>query len=413
MYQKTVTASGLCVITEKLENVHSTAFGIFFDVGARDEKTEEAGASHFLEHMMFKGTESRTAFQIAQSIEAVGGYMNAFTGKEMTAYYSHLLGEHLPLAADVIGDMVSKSLFAEKEINREKGVVLEEISTTEDTPEEVVHEDFSRQMFPEHSLGKPVLGTRDTVLSFNHDSVAAYCKDKYTIPRAIVVATGQLKHDEVVKLVDENFDLPNSNGRAEREFDLKTAPDPLFTRKKDIIQAHTCIGTRGIKYNDDRKYAYFVMNTILGAGMSSRLFQSVREKHGLAYSVYSFHEAYADTGIFGVYAGTEVNKVEKATELIHTELNRLTKERLTSEELQRAKDQLKGSLVLGLESTTTRMHRLAKLEMYTNEFMPIKTLIEKVNKVTKDDVIEIAQEMFSNDFVRVHLLPNSSQEKKN
>jgi len=404
-FRKTVTKSGVRIVSEKMDTVRSAAVGAWFENGSRDEPKKLGGISHFIEHMMFKGTKKRSPLRIAREIEQVGGYLNAFTGKEVTAYYAHLLDEHLPLAVDTLCDMVSHSTFADKMIKRERSVVLEEISSYEDTPDDVVHEDFNTLVFGNHGLGRPVLGTRDSVSSFTREDVIAYWTQHYVPKRLVIAAAGAVDHDELVKLVEQKLDLPFVKGKSRRLTEAPPVDQKEFVRKKQIVQAHLCIGTRGLSYSDKRRFAFFVMNTVLGAGMSSRLFQRLRERHGLAYSIYSFHEAYHDSGLFGIYAGLEEKQVPKALEMIRNELDKIINVPLSKTELKRAKDQLKGGLTLGLESVSSRMNRLARMDIYLGRYHSLDSLLEGINSVTSDEIQAIAADLFNDSLQTATLLP--------
>ncbi len=394
-FEKTITDSGVRVITERFDNVRSVAVGLWFMAGSRDETPEQGGISHFLEHMMFKGTKKRSPLQIAREIEQVGGHLNAFTSKEVTAYYAHLLDERLPLAVDVLTDIASHSRFAEKEIEREKGVVLEEISGAEDAPDDVVHEDFSTLLFPEHSLGRPILGLRETVSAITRETLSAYWRERYSSDRCIVAAAGRVDHDKLVRMVEKRMELPSDSAPLRPTFDQRKPNTERHTRRKDIVQTHFCIGMRGYPFNDDRRFPFFLLNTVLGSGMSSRLFQRVRERNGLAYTIYSFHEAYADSGLFGVYAGAEDKQAAKAEKLIRKEMQKLVDKPLTKAELKRTKTQLKGALVLGLENVSTRMSRLARNEIFLGEFITLDDLIQRIEAVTTEQIQETARELFT------------------
>jgi predicted Zn-dependent peptidase len=404
--KKSITKQGVRVLTEKMDGARSVAVGIWFKTGARDETEKEGGISHFLEHMMFKGTKKRTPLRIAREIEQVGGYLNAFTSKEITAYYAHLLDEHLPLAVDTLSDMMSYSNFANKMVERERGVILEEISSYEDTPDDVVHEDYVKLVFGDHPLGRPVLGTRDSVSSFTHDDLVRYWSTHYTPSRAVVVAAGNVDHDKLVKLIEKKLDIPTEN-EVKRTF---TLPEKLEsyknTRRKEIVQAHLCLGAPGLSYSDHRRYSFFVMNTVLGAGMSSRLFQRVREKNGLAYSIYSFNESYNDTGLFGIYAGLEEKQVNKAEKMIKEELRKIIEIPLSKTELKRSKDQLKGGLILGLENVSARMNRLARMEIYLDRYHPLDELLTGIDSVTTEGIQEVANVIFGDQLYSSYLLPN-------
>ncbi|MFC2170929.1 M16 family metallopeptidase, partial [Calditrichota bacterium] len=381
----------------------------WFVAGSRDESDNQGGISHFLEHMMFKGTKKRSALRIAREIEQVGGHMNAFTSKEVTVYYAHLLDERLPLAVDVLADMAGDSRIAEKEITREQGVVLEEIATSQDTPDDVVSEDFSIRLFPGNSLGKPILGTSETVSSFTRNNIVDYWNKHYTTKTAIIAAAGNVDHDKLVKLVEKKLHLPGNSKPVRKIF---SGSDPVaedFTRRKDIMQAHFCLGTRGISFDDPRRYSFFLMNTVLGSGMSSRLFQRIREKNGLAYSIFSFHEAYSDSGLFCVYAATEEKHVSKAEKLARQEIEKLIHSPLSDAELKRTKTQLKGAIMLGLESSAGRMHRLGRGEIYLDKQISLDELTERINAVTAPDVQGIASDLFSGQIYATYLLPENKR----
>ncbi len=410
-YKCTVMDNGTRIITEYMENVRSVAVGLWFVVGSRDENQRQAGLSHFLEHMMFKGTKKRSALSIASEIEHVGGHLNAFTTKEITAYYAHLLDERLLLAVDVLCDMASNSKFLEKEIRREQGVVLEEISTSEDTPEDVIHEDFAARLFPKNSLGRPILGSKKSVASFSRKEVQEYWAERYTPGKLVIAAAGRVDHDKLVKLVEKKLNLPSSNAKKRKKFKGIDPTVEDFTRKKEIMQAHLCLGTRGISFSDPRRFSFLLMNTVLGAGMSSRLFQRIRERNGLAYSIYSFHEAYSDTGMFGIYAGTEEKHVPRAVDLIRKEIDKLINKPLSKSELARVKTQLKGGLMLGLESVASRMNRLARMEIYLGEYMPIDDLLVHIDSVTAEDIQKVASDFFGNGLYASYLLPSNSNSK--
>ena len=328
-------------------------------VGGRDENETNNGISHFVEHMVFKGTQTRTAVEIAESLESVGGHLNAFTGKELTCYYGHVLDEHLPRAIQVISDMLANSVYDETEMEKEKRVVLEELNAIEETPEELVHEFFWKGLFPSHPLGLPIIGSKDVISSFNKEDLVNYVGNNYSANRIVVVAAGNVDHNELVKLTSENFTpFKNAEVASYGKPEMPAAETKVI--ENGAIQAHICLGTHTFGYEDMRKYDLLVLNTLLGAGMSSRLFQNIREKYGLAYSVYSFVDFMFDTGMFGVYIGTDTEKIEKSIELILDELSQLQQKPVPNSELERTKSQLKGNLVLGLESTSGRMSRFGE-----------------------------------------------------
>ncbi|MBZ0264861.1 insulinase family protein [bacterium] len=404
-FRKSVTPKGVRVVTETIPGSRSVALGIWVQAGSRDELPQQNGMSHFLEHMMFKGTNRFSSLQIARKIEQVGGYLNAYTSRDTTVYMAHLLDKHLPVAVDVLSDIVADSTFEEKEIVREKGVVLEEISGADDTPEDVVHDDFQLQMFPEHSLGLPILGSRETVSSFTRDELIEFWKRKYNCSNIVVAAAGSVDHEKLVQMISQKLGAPTGQ-RSERFLPDKMSNEAAeIVRHKDIVQAHVVLGVPGLPFNDERRYALILLNTLLGAGMSSRLFQRIREKNGLAYSIYSFQEVWEDCGMYGVYAGTETRQAKKAVRLIEQELDKLMQKPLSDAELKRTRDQLKGGFVLGLESISNRMNRLGKMEIYLNKFVSMDEFMHRIDAVTKEDIQGLAQDLFSQPIQKAFLLP--------
>ncbi len=308
---------------------------------------------------------------------------------------------------DTLSDMVSSSLFADKMIQREQGVVLEEISSYEDTPDDVVHEDFSRVVFDEHPLARPVLGTRETVSGFDHQRVHDYWASHYIPERALVVAAGRVDHDKLVKLVEKKLHLPTQGSGKPPRSEAPLSTQPNSTRAKEIVQAHFCLGGRGLSYAHVDRYAFFVLNTLLGAGMSSRLFQRIRERNGLAYSIYSFHESYSDTGLVGIYAGTEPRHQKRAEEMVRKELDKIMAKPLSKAELKRTKAQLKGGLTLGLENVSARMNRLARMELYLQRYHPLDDLLAGIDAVTAEDVQRVARQLFGGELSAAYVVPKS------
>ncbi len=410
-FNKTTLDNGARIVTERIDNVRSAAVGFWFETGSRDETPAENGISHFLEHMLFKGTKKRSALKIAREIEQVGGHLNAFTSKELTAYHASLLDEFLPLAVDTLADMASHSQFAGKMIEREQGVVIEEIAGYEDTPEDVVHEDFSRLLFGKHPLGRPILGTRATVSSFTHDTLVDYWSRRYQPSRLVISAAGAVDHDKFVKLVSRKLDLPQASTKLKPRKLPKTRQDQRHDRRKSIVQAHLTIGGKGLSYAADERYPFFVMNTILGGGMSSRLFQRLREKSGLAYSVYPFQEAYHDSGLYGIYVGLEEKQVKRAEKMIREELQKLVDVQISKAALKRAKNQLKGGLTMGLESSAARMHRLARMEIYLKRYVSLDELLGGIDAVTVDDVQNVASLLFDRELLVATVLPDGTVPK--
>ncbi|MER0243502.1 pitrilysin family protein [Streptomyces sp. HSW2009] len=396
--RRTTLPGGLRVVTETLPSVRSATFGIWAHVGSRDETPALGGATHYLEHLLFKGTERRSALDISAAIDAVGGEMNAFTAKEYTCYYARVLDSDLPLAIDVVCDMLTSSLIEPADVDAERGVILEEIAMTEDDPGDCVHDLFAQTMFGDTPLGRPVLGTVDTVNALSADRIRRFYRKHYDPTHLVVAAAGNVDHARVVRQVRAAFDRA---GALEREDVTPMAPRAgsrairaagrvdLVARKTE--QAHIVLGMPGIARTDDRRWALGVLNTALGGGMSSRLFQEVREKRGLAYSVYSYTSGFADCGLFGVYAGCRPSQVHDVLRICRDELDQVAEKGLTDEELRRAIGQLSGSTVLGLEDTGALMNRIGKSELCWGDQMSVDDMLQQIASVTADDVREIAR----------------------
>ncbi|MBC3986016.1 M16 family metallopeptidase [Streptomyces buecherae] len=396
--RRTTLPGGLRVVTETLPSVRSATFGIWAHVGSRDETPALGGATHYLEHLLFKGTERRSALDISAAIDAVGGEMNAFTAKEYTCYYARVLDSDLPLAIDVVCDMLTSSLIEPGDVDAERGVILEEIAMTEDDPGDCVHDLFAQTMFGDTPLGRPVLGTVDTVNALTADRIRRFYRKHYDPTHLVVAAAGNVDHARVVRQVRAAFDRA---GALEREDVTPVAPRggsrairtagrvDLIGRKTE--QAHIVLGMPGIARTDDRRWALGVLNTALGGGMSSRLFQEVREKRGLAYSVYSYTSGFADCGLFGVYAGCRPSQVHDVLRICRDELDEVAEKGLSDEELRRAIGQLSGSTVLGLEDTGALMNRIGKSELCWGDQMSVDDMLTRIAAVTADDVREIAR----------------------
>ncbi len=401
--RRTVLPGGLRVITEAMPQVRSVAFGIWVGVGSRDETPRLAGASHFLEHLLFKGTKRRDALEIAAVMDAVGGEMNAFTAKEYTCFHARVLDTDLPLAVDVLADMVGSSVIATADVESERGVILEEISMHDDQPDDVVHDAFAAAMFGDHPLGRPVIGTVSSIEAMSRAAVHGYWRRRYRASDMVIAAAGNLDHAKVVRLVRKAFgatgllDVDANPGVAREAQRTPPITGGLRVTRRPTEQAHLVLGTEGIARRDERRYALAVLNNALGGGMSSRLFQEVREKRGLAYSVYSYHAQYADAGLFGVYAGCAPAKVHEVLSLCREQLDLVLAKGVTADEIARAKGQLKGSMVLGLEDTSSRMSRLGKGELVYGEIQTVDDVIAKVDAVTPDDVREVAREVLGGD----------------
>ena len=405
---KTTLPGGLRIVSEYMPHVRSVSLGVWVQNGTRDERAEENGVSHCIEHMMFKGTTRRKASDIAESLEAYGGHLNAFTGKELTCYYAHFLDEHLPLAVDVLADMLTNSVFDADEMTKEKSVIIEEINSVEDTPEDLVQDYFMRDVFPGHALGYSTLGTREIVSKFERDQLLDYTRRHYPQSRLVVAAAGNIQHADLVAQVGERFGMLPSNGaRVVAAPTLKPLPGSISA--DECTQTHICLGALALRFDDPRKFVLLVLNTLLGGGMSSRLFQTIREQHGLAYSVFSFHDFMLDTGLFGVYLGTDPDRAEKATKLLRQELQRLRDERVSANELNRTINQLKGSLMLGLESTGSRMSRLAKMEIYLNDYVTLDDVCAGIASVTAEQIQTLAQELFPDERMTLTVIRPTSE----
>jgi len=393
MIERQVFDNGLCLLTESMPSVRSISLGAWLTRGSRDESLSNPGIAHFVEHMLFKGTATRTAEGIAQEIDSIGGHLDAFTAKECVTYYIKVLDEHLPRAVAVLSDLLLNPAFADQEINREQNVVVEEIKMVEDTPDDLVYEIFSRNFWPNHPLGKPILGTVDSVRAFNQATLKTFFSKTYTAGNLVIAAAGNVNNRVVGELISDAFAaLPVSTEVLE-----STAPTVdirLELRDKDLEQAHVCLGTTGYPETHADRYASYVLNTVLGGSMSSRLFQNIREKRGLAYAVSSGLTAYRDAGNLTVYAGCDTSAVPEVVELVAAELRAMKETVVPVDELQRAKDHLKGSVVLGLESTTSRMSQLARSEMTFGRQIELSETLDAIDAVTSEDVQRVATDFF-------------------
>ncbi len=390
----TTLPGGLRVVTEAVPGSRSAAFGVWVGVGSRDERPAEAGASHFLEHLLFKGTGRRDALEISSVMDAVGGEMNAFTAKEYTCYYARVLDTDLPLAVDVVTDLVTSALVAPADVESERGVILEEIAMHDDDPGDVVHDALAAAVFGQTPLGLPVIGSVEGVESLTAQAIAGYYRSWYTPDRMVVSASGNLDHDGLLALVTEAFELVDGARSAPlRPSAPPTVLSGAVVEDRSTEQAHIVLGTAGLSRDDERRYALALMNSALGGGMSSRLFQEVREKRGLAYSVYSYTSHHADTGLFGIYAGCAPGRVDQVLALFRDELEAVADKGITDEELVRAKGQLRGSTVLDLEDPGSRMSRIGKAELVHGSVMTVDELLARIEAVTLDDVREVAADV--------------------
>ncbi len=404
--RRTMLPNGLTVITEEMTHLRSVSIGIWVKTGSRHEEADVNGISHFVEHMVFKGTESRTTEDIARQIDSIGGNMDAFTAKECTCFNVKVLDDHLPIALEVLSDMVLHPVFNIKDIGKERSVILEEIKMDEDNPDYLVHEIFTQNFWKGHPLGKPILGTKDTVRRFDQNIVKEYWSHKFIPNNLLVCAAGRVDHDRFVELVSRYFEQlqPGRNGFQQPA--PKTVARIIMRNKKALEQVQICLGVPSHSISDERRYASYVLNTVLGGGMSSRLFQNIREREGLVYAIFSELNPYRDTGCLSVYAGTSRESVPKVVTAIVKELRRAKEEGVPVEELRRAKDQLKGSLMLSLESSTARMSNLARQEMYFGRFFTMDEIIDRIEGVNEQNMLQFADEYFRPEQIAVTVLGN-------
>ena len=384
-YRKSVLPNGMRILTERMPHVRSVAVGVWVETGSRHEVEARGGVSHLIEHLVFKGTATRSAEAIARTMDSVGGQMDAFTTKENTCFYVQVLDEHLPLAVDLLTDILLHPLFDAEELEREKSVVLQEIRMVEDTPDDIIHDLFAAQIWGGHPLARPILGTRELVSGFHRDAIADYFGEEYVPPRIIIAVAGNVTHEQVVELFGRGFNGYTRPARPRATEAVKLAPGINIVHKA-LEQVHLVMGFPGLAHAAPERYAMFVLNDVIGGSMSSRLFQEVRERQGLAYSVHSGVQAFMDTGLMYVYAATDVENFSKVLKSILKELRDVKKHGVTEEELRRSKDHLKGSLMLSLESTSSRMNRLAKHELHLGSFLTIDEMLASIDGVRHDEV---------------------------
>ena len=403
MFNKTVLHNGIRVLSEERSGMRSVSLGIWVENGSRHESRQQGGISHFIEHLLFKGTERRSAAQIAEEMDAVGGILNAFTGKETTCYYAKVLDENLSLALDVLTDLFLHSVFNHGEIDRERSVVIQEICQGEDAPDDYVHDLFNLDFYGDHPLGRPICGEVSTVSNFKRDEFLKFVRERYLPGRVIIAGAGNLRHEDLLERVNRDFSSLQTGP-------LTGNPPPpqynkgVFRHSKALEQVHLCLGGAGIHQSHQNRYVAYLLNTILGGGMSSRLFQEIREKRGKAYSIYSFLSSYCDVGYTAVYAGTKPEWVEEVVELIVTEMGRMTTGNVTQDELDRAKSQLIGNMILGLESTDSWMSHIARSEIYFGTAITQEEISAGIRSVTLDDLVELASRILRPEEIALTLL---------
>jgi predicted Zn-dependent peptidase len=402
--RKHVLPNGLVVITETMTHVRSVSVGVWVRNGSRREVLEENGLAHFMEHMVFKGTERRSAEAIAREMDSIGGMLDAFTSKEQICFNAKVLDEHLPIAFDIIADLVLRPKFDSEDVKKERQVVLEEIKMDLDNPEYLLHEIFTRGFWPRHALGRPILGTPDTVRKFNKDALRTRFDSWFAPDRIVLTAAGNVPHEKVLELVEREFGALKAAGKCEGHAAPSTEAPIHLETKRDLEQVHVCMGVPSYPLAHKGRFAVAVMNNLLGGGMSSRLFQNIREKLGLAYAVFSELTPYSDAGMMTVYAGTARETVGQVIDLIVKEFRDLKESPVSEEELLRAKNHLKGSLMLSLESTSARMSNLARQELYFGRFYSLDEILQSISAVTHDDVQSLAQEFFRPEQIAVTVL---------
>lgn len=410
MYQKVVLANGTRIAIEEMPGVRSVAIGFWIGAGSRYENPNEAGISHLIEHMLFKGTAKRSAKQIAEAIESLGGQLNAFTSKEYTCFYARVLDEHLPIAIDVLSDMFFSSLFRAEDIEREKKVVQEEIRMYEDTPDEIIHDLFAQTVWANHPLGRPVIGTMDSVAGISREAILNYYNKHYCPGNLVLALAGNLTADTAVTALRPLFEGANTESPENR---TRVPETKAVVRSivKPLEQVHFCMGVPGPSQHEDRIYPLQIINSILGGGSSSRLFQKIREERGLVYSIYSYVTAFNETGLFTIYAGTNSENLQEVLKLTWQEIEQLLDHGITDAELDRTKEQVKGSLLLASESVTHRMHRLGKSELIYDRLISPDEVLEKIVAVTKEDVLSLVRELMAPESFSITMLGAVKEEQ--
>jgi predicted Zn-dependent peptidase len=401
--KKTILDNGIRIITKKMPHIRSVSMGVWVNVGARDESQEESGISHLIEHMIFKGTAKRSAFQIAKEFDAIGGNTNAFTSKEHTCYHARVLDVHMEAMVDILSDIFLNSVFDALEVEKERPVIFQEIGMVEDSPEEYIHILSGNTFWGDHPLGRSILGTRENILRFDADAIKRFFSRYYSPQRIVISAAGNVDHNQIVDLMEPSFkSIPTGDRFPERL--TPSGRTRVDIHHRDLEQVHVCIGTPGMSITDPRRYAFSLMNTILGGNMSSRLFQQVRESRGLAYSVYSFISSHVDTGMFGVYVGVDSKKAFESTQLILNEMRKIKEEPVDVTELHDAIEYTKGSLLLASESTDNQMVRLAQNEIHFGRYIPLQSVVEKIESVSTGDILEMAKSLFQPPQIALTLL---------
>jgi len=395
--------NGLTVVSERIPGIRSVSLGAWIKAGSNADPLEKIGIAHFTEHMLFKGTRRRSAYDIAEAVESVGGALDAFTSRNLTCYHAHVPGEHTDLVLDILSDIMLHSVFSSEEIERERNVIMEEISSARDVPEEAVQDAFTDTVLNPLPESKPILGTRGSVREIRREDFLEFTASHYTGPNTIITAAGDVRHEDIVRAVEERFRLPATGGSRPVE-NLRTSSASTRRIVKKISQGHACVGSRTFGYPDSRRMSLFLLNTILGNGMSSRLFQNIREKHGLTYSIYSFTELFMTVGIIATYFATDVKNVHRVIELVKLEYSRLCEEKIGEEQLDRAKSQYKGNLILHLENVVNRMNRLARNEIFFGEHRDIGDAMRRIDNVSEEDIQRTARDIFGKDTLKTIII---------
>jgi len=395
MFKKITLDNGLRIIIEQIPYVRSVSTGIWVGTGSRYENIEENGVSHFIEHMLFKGTKNRTAAEIADVVDSIGGQINAFTGKECTCYYTKTLDTHIDLAVDILSDMLFNSLMNEKDIDMERKVIQEEIGMYEDSPEELVHDIFSETVWNGDPLGFPILGTRDSLKKIDRSAILNYMNRTYTTDNTVISVAGSFDEDYLLKLINDKFGSWNSSNHYKTEVDKVPFKNEVCVKPKETEQVHMCLGFDAIEHGNNDMYTLLAINNIFGGGMSSRLFQKIREKKGLVYSIYSYPSSYIKTGLFTIYAGMNKEHLEEVIELINKETKLLCTKGIAKDELEKSKEQLKGSYILGLESTSSRMNSNGKSELLLQKINTQEDILSKIDSIEMNRVNEVIESVFN------------------
>ena len=411
MYRKTVLENGITVVTESITYFSTVSLGVWWKAGSRYETQANSGISHFIEHAIFKGTATRSAYEIARAFDAIGGSINAFTGKEYTCLYARVLKKDMNIALDILSDMYKNPLFKSDDIEKEKYVVAQEIKMVEDTPDEYIYDMFNASYFKDHPLGMTILGTEENVQGFTASQLQGYYKEYYAPETAIITITGRVDHDDCVKRI-EKFFMGVVNDGIKRELAIPVPHKGINIFEKDLEHIYLCIGTDGVSQVDGRRYPMYVLNALMGGSMSSYLFQEIREQRGLVYNIYSYVSCYHDTGTFGISTSTSQEFLDEVLGLIKAEIRRIRNDGITDAELSFSKEHIKGNLFISLESSETRMGRLAKNEIYFGDYIPLKETLREIDGIQKKDVNAIAQEIFENpEEISITVLGNVNHEK--